>query len=64
MKAINRKDLIALLLKVDKDVIFEGDLLKITDNLGDDYRIVDGRLDLVSKNKFIGVALSYEHIEL
>lgn len=51
MKAVPKKELIAILVRTEEEILFKEQIIVFFDNLGDDYYCVDGNIELSKVNK-------------
>lgn len=51
MKAVPKKELIAILVRTEEEILFKEQIIEFFDNLGDDYYCVDGNIELSKVNK-------------
>lgn len=51
MKAVPKKELIAILVRAEEEILFKEQIIDFFDNLGDDYYCVDGNFELSRVNK-------------
>lgn len=51
MKAVPKKELIAILVRTEEEILFKEQIIDFFDNLGDDYYCVDGNIELSKVNK-------------
>lgn len=51
MKAVPKKELIAILVRTEEEILFKEQIVDFFDNLGDDYYCVDGNIELSKVNK-------------
>ena len=51
MKAVPKKELIAILVRTEEEILFKEQIVDFFDNLGDDYYCVDGNVELSKVNK-------------
>ena len=51
MKAVPKKELIAILVRAEEEILFKEQIIDFFDNLGDDYYCVDGNVELSKVNK-------------